>query len=114
MSSASRKHNPRDQFEHENLMEDRKTRINKLSERFKDRPGRPKQTLKDRERRSYYLDTQIAERLDRDYKEFNHQAYPHAVSKSIFIETILQYGLDNLKAIKDIVKEKAEDEEPTA
>ena len=91
-------------------MEDRKSRISKLSERFRNRPGRPKQTQKDRERRSYYLDVQVAQRLDLDYKEFSHQAYPHTVSKSIFIETILEYGLDNLEAIKNIVKSKAENE----
>ena len=92
-------------------MDDRKSRISKLSERFKNRPGRPKQTQKDRERRSYYLDTQIAERLDRDYKEFNHQAYPHTVSKSIFIESILEYGLNNLSTIREIIASKADDEE---
>jgi hypothetical protein len=92
-------------------MDDRKSRISKLSERFKDRPGRPKQSQKDRERRSYYLDTQIAERLDRDYKKFNHQAYPHAVSKSVFIESILEYGLDNLKTIQEIITSKADNED---
>ena len=92
-------------------MDDRKSRINKLSERFKNRPGRLKQTQKDRERRSYYLDTQIAERLDRDYKEFNHQAYPHTVSKSIFIESVLEYGLDHLNAIREIIASKADSED---
>jgi hypothetical protein len=92
-------------------MDDRKSRISKLSERFKNRPGRPKQTQKDRERRSYYLDTQIAERLDRDYKEFNHQAYPHTVSKSIFIESVLEYGLDHLNAIREVIASKADSED---
>ena len=92
-------------------MDDRKSRISKLSERFKNRPGRQKQTQKDRERRSYYLDTQIAERLDRDYKEFNHQAYPHTVSKSIFIESVLEYGLDHLNAIREIIASKADSED---
>ena len=92
-------------------MDDRKSRISKLSERFKSRPGRPKQTQKDRERRSYYLDTQIAERLDKDYKEFNHQAYPHTVSKSIFIESVLEYGLDHLNAIREVIASKADSED---
>jgi hypothetical protein len=92
-------------------MDDRKSRISKLSERFKNRPGRPKRTQKDRERRSYYLDTQIAERLDQDYKEFNHQAYPHTVSKSIFIESVLEYGLDHLNAIHEIIASKADSED---
>ena len=84
-------------------MEDRKTRIAKLSERFKPHTGRPKLSPKERERRSYYLDTGIAERLDKDYKEFSHQLYPQAVSKSVFIETILEYGLDHLEALREII-----------
>jgi hypothetical protein len=91
-------------------MDDRKSRINKLSERFKVRPGRPKQSAKERERRSYYLDTEIADRLDKDYKEFNHQAYPHTVSKSVFIETLLEYSLNNLPSIQELITTKAEKE----
>ena len=89
-------------------MDDRKKRITKLSERFKPHTGRPKRSSKQRERRSYYLDTEITERLDRDYKEFSHQVYPQTVGKSVFIETIIAYGLDNLSAIGEIIKAKAE------
>ena len=92
-------------------MEDRKSRISKLSERFKDRAGRPKQAAKERERKSYYLDVEIAARLDRDYKEFNHQFYPTTVGKSVFIEAILEYGLNNIKAIKELVREKVTPED---
>jgi len=88
-------------------MEDRKSRIEKLSERFKPHTGRPKQSLKDRERRSYYLDIVIAERLDKDFKAFNHQVYPNTVSKSVFIETILEYALDNIQAVKEVLKSKS-------
>jgi hypothetical protein len=91
-------------------MDDRRSRISKLSERFKDRPGRQKQSAKERERRSYCLDTQVSERLDKDYKRFNHQAYPHTVSKSVFIETLLEYGLDNLPSIRELITAKAEKE----
>ena len=91
-------------------MDDRKQRIDKLSERFKERSGRPKQPAKDRARRSFYLDNEIVERLDKDYKKFNHQAYPHTVSKSVFMETILEYGLNNLPSIKELIKEKSDTE----
>jgi len=87
-------------------MDDRKTRITKLSERFKPHTGRPKRSSKQRERRSYYLDTEITERLDRDYKDFSHQLYPHTVGKSVFMETILEYGLDNLPAIRELIQAK--------
>jgi hypothetical protein len=89
-------------------MDDRKSRIAKLSERFKLHGTRTKQSPKERERRSYYLDTSIAGRLDRDYKEFSHQLYPETVSKSVFIETILEYGLNNLQALREIIKSKTE------
>jgi hypothetical protein len=91
-------------------MDDRKQRIDKLSERFKERSGRPKLSAKDRARRSFYLDNEIVERLDKDYKKFNHQAYPHTVSKSVFMETILEYGLNNLPSIKELIKEKSDTE----
>jgi hypothetical protein len=89
-------------------MEDRKSRIAKLSERFKPHAGRPKVSSKERERRSYYLDTEIAQRLDKDYKEFSHRLYPQTVSKSVFIETILEFGLNNVKALREIIKTQAE------
>jgi hypothetical protein len=69
-------------------MEDRKTRIAKLSER---------------------LNIKITERLDKDYKEFSHQLYPQTVSKSVFIETILEYGLDNLQTLRAIIKARSEE-----
>jgi hypothetical protein len=89
-------------------MEDRKSRIARLSERFKPHAGRPKVSPKERERRSYYLDTEIAQRLDKDYKEFSHRLYPQTVSKSVFIETILEFGLNNLKALREIIKTQSE------
>jgi hypothetical protein len=91
-------------------MDDRKQRINRLSERFKKRSGRLKQSVKERARRSFYLDIGIAERLDKDYKEFNHQVYPHTVSKSVFMEAVLEYGLNNLPSIKKLIKEKSDTE----
>ena len=87
-------------------MDDRKTRIAKLSERFKPQTGRQKHSPKQRERKSYYLDTEITDRLDRDHKEFSHQLYPQTVGKSVFMETLLEYGLDNLPAIRELIQAK--------
>lgn len=51
-------------------MTDKDERIAKLSQRFKThRVGRPKQTQKNRERQSFYLDTELTERMDRTYKD---------------------------------------------
>jgi len=95
-------------------MEDRKSRINKLSELFKNRQGRPKQSSRDLERKSYYLDTQVSERLDQSFKDFNYKEYPHTVNKSLFIESILEYGMDNIDAVKKIIRLKSENGEPEA
>ena len=89
-------------------MDDRKSRIAKLSERFKPQTGRQKLSPKQRERKSYYLDTEITGRLDKDYKEFSHQLYPQTVGKSVFMETILEYGLNNLPAIRELILAKLE------
>jgi hypothetical protein len=92
----------------DSTMDDRKTRIAKLSERFKPQTGRQKLSPKQRERKSYYLDTEITGRLDSDYKTFSHELYPQTVGKSVFMETILEYGLDNLPAIRTLIQAKIE------
>jgi hypothetical protein len=89
-------------------MDDRQARISKLSERFKTHTGRPKQGRRERERRSFYLDVAVMARLDDELKAFNHRNFPAVVSKSVFLETLLEYGLDNLDAISTrIAKERA-------
>jgi hypothetical protein len=82
-------------------MTDREGRISKLSERFKPHTGRPKQSTKERERRSFYLDVGVMTRLDDELKAFNHRNYPTTVSKSVFLETLLEYGLEHLDAIQE-------------
>jgi hypothetical protein len=89
-------------------MDDRQARISKLSERFKTHAGRVKQGTRERERRSFYLDAAVMARLDEELKAFNHRNFPTTVSKSVFLETLLEYGLDNLDAIGTrIAKETA-------
>jgi len=91
-------------------MEDRKTRIAKLSERFKPHGAEPKKSPKQRQRRSFYLDVEIMERIDREHKEFNHQTYPHTVGKSVFMEAILEYGMNNLPAVRALIEERSKTE----
>ena len=82
-------------------MSDKEDRIARLSQRFKTHAGgRPKNDQKSRERQSLYLDTNLIERVDKIYKEIGHQLYPNEISKSLFLETILEYGLENMEAIK--------------
>lgn len=78
-------------------------RIAKLSQRFnKHAVGRKPSTTRTRERRSFYLDAELTTRIDRVYKDLNHSLYPHNVSKSFFLETILEYGLEHLDELKPI------------
>jgi hypothetical protein len=92
-------------------MDDRQGRIAKLSERFTANARKPKPGTRERERRSFYLDVAVITRLDEELKAFNHRNFPATVSKSVFLETLLEYGLNNLDAIRArIVTETAETE----
>jgi hypothetical protein len=76
-------------------------RISKLSRRFSTHAvGRRSTSDRIRERRSFYLDTGVVERLDKTYRDLNHDLYPQNVSKSEFIETLIAYGLDRLPDLK--------------
>ena len=90
-------------------MSDKEDRIARLSQRFKTHAsGRPKNENKNRERQSLYLDTNLTERIDKTYKDINHQLYPTPLSKSTFLETILEYGLENIEKIKSRLSELTE------
>ena len=92
-------------------MDDRQARISKLSERFTANARKAKPGTRDRERRSFYLDVAVMTRLDEELKAFNHRNFPRTVSKSVFLETLLEYGLDNLDAIHARIVTESE---PTA
>ncbi len=78
-----------------------KDRISILSERFRQHAvGRRAENTRKRERRSFYLDGDLTEQLDKTYRDINHALYPHTVSKSTFLETLLEYGLSHLSEIK--------------
>ena len=90
-------------------MSDKEDRIARLSQRFKSHVGgRPKNDQKSWERQSLYLDANLIERVDKTYKDIQHQLYPQPISKSAFLETILEYGLENIEAIKSHLSERAD------
>jgi hypothetical protein len=96
-------------------MTEKADRIAKLSQRFKTHAtGRPKARQKNRERQSLYLDAALTERIDHTYKDLAHQLYPQSLSKSVFLETLLEYGLENLDTITSRLTELAEPEEPSS
>ncbi len=81
-------------------------RISKLSQRFKSHSvGRKPESTRNRERKSFYLDTDLAAQLDTTYKALNHELFPQAVSKSAFLETIIEYGLGHLPEVRDLLKQ---------
>ena len=76
-------------------------RIAKLSSRFQNHAvGRKPSAPRTRERRSFYLDSDLTERLDRQYKELEHELYPTSLSKSEFLEALFEYSLDHLDEIR--------------
>ena len=85
-------------------------RIAKLSQRFKTHAvGRRPQNTRTRERHSLYLDTELVAQANRAYKDISHQLYPKSISKSVFWETLLTYGLDHLPELKDVLARDADD-----
>jgi hypothetical protein len=92
-------------------MTEKEDRIAKLSQRFKTHAtGRPKTKQKNRERQSFYLDADLTVQIDNVYKDIGHQLYPNSISKSTFLETIIEYGLENLQEIKARLKTIATEE----
>lgn len=91
-------------------------RIAKLSQRFsRHTVGRKPATTRTRERRSFYVDGELVARLDQMYKDVNHELYPHTVSKSVFLETVMEYGLDHLAELKPIlIDASGEDKGPAS
>ncbi len=82
-------------------------RIAKLSQRFKTHAvgRRPQATPRTRERHSLYLDSDLVLQADKAYRDISHELYPQTVSKSLFWETLLGYGLAHLDDIKRAVSE---------
>jgi hypothetical protein len=84
-------------------------RVEQLSQRFKrHNVGRRPQNTRTRERQSLYLDTELMQRADQSYRDLGHQLYPQTLSKSLFWETLIGYGLDHLDEIKHLVSETTE------
>ena len=84
-------------------------RINKLSQRFKTHAvGRRPAAPRNRERHSLYLDGDLVERIDRTYRDVNHGLHPGSVSKSVFLETLLEYGLEHLDEIDAALRAQQE------
>jgi hypothetical protein len=84
-------------------------RIAKLSERFsRHQVGRKAAAPRNRERRSLYLDGALLERLDQEHRALNHALYPKSVNKAVFLETLIEYGLEHLGELKEVLGQSAD------
>ena len=87
-------------------------RISKLSQRFKTHTvGRRPTTTRTRERHSFYLDGELVGRLDRTYREVDHALHPHDLSKSAFLETLMEYGLEHIEEIQALLRAQLDPED---
>jgi hypothetical protein len=90
-------------------MNSRQKRIEALGKRFTDnaeqskpqpKPQQGLSTRNQRRRHSLYIDSNLMQRIDEVFKIVQHDVYPVALTKSVFIEKLLEHGLANLEAIK--------------
>ncbi len=84
-------------------------RIDKPSQRFrKHAVGKSVSAPRRRKRHSFYLDGELVSRLNDTYREVNHQLYPKTLNKSVFLETLLEYGLSHLPEVQAILTKEIE------
>jgi hypothetical protein len=82
-------------------MDAREKRIQALAGRFKSKPiAAAGEKANNRKRHSVYIDAELMQRIDITLKEVNHAIYPAEVTKSLFLERLLEKGLENLEAVK--------------
>ena len=85
-------------------------RIEKLSQRFRTHAvGRRPTAGRVRERHSFYLDGALVDRLDLTYRDVNHELHPKSINKSVFLETVLEYGLAHLSEIQETLAHEIAD-----
>jgi hypothetical protein len=84
-------------------------RIDKLAECFRTHATGRKSTRK-RTPTSLYLDGEVVSRLDKVYRDCSHDLHPVVLSKSMFLETLIEYGFDHLEDHITLLKEAAEEE----
>ena len=90
-------------------------RIANLSRRFQTHSvGRKRTNTRTRERHSLYLDGELVTRLDKEYRDTAHSLYPKNLSKSEFLEAVLEYGINHLDEIRSELSVASEQSEVVA
>jgi hypothetical protein len=85
------------------MAETREERLKKLAGRFKSHAsGQPAAApSRARDRLSLYVDRDLMRRVDRTYRDVNHQLYPSGgLTKSAFLEALIEYSLQHLPDVK--------------
>jgi len=80
-------------------------RIKALGERFKASVERKEipEEIREKVRRTYYLDKSLAEEVDQIYRKLNYEL--GGIPKSAFLEALLRFGLENLEAVEKSLRE---------
>lgn len=89
-------------------MSDRQKRMETLGKRFTETPAvetarKSKAESNNRKRHSVYIDADLMKRIDTLFKEVQHDTYPVEVTKSLFLEKLLEKGLQDLEAVKSSI-----------
>ena len=84
-------------------------RINRLSKRFSTHAlGRRPASERNRERKSFYLDADLVGKMDQAYRELNHAIYPKRISKSTFLETIIEKAIEDRLSLRKLMSQLAD------
>lgn len=97
---------------------DRRDRVRQLAQRFApegsgDWLAAPKRAARQRKRHSVYIDSQLMHRVDETLKRIQHEVFPTQVNKSIFLEKLIEHGLNDVDAVVDAIVEEMRDETRT-
>lgn len=84
-----------------------KDKFSRLSERMYGRSSQKEsdeeKAEKQRKRYTIYVDKALITDLNQAHKKINHDFFPAEVQKSLFLETLIQFGLDNIDQVKEIL-----------
>jgi hypothetical protein len=84
-------------------------RINRLSERFRRHEVTPSPPqIPSRGRRSFYVDLTLVARLDETYRVLRHDLYPLELTKSEFLEALLEFGIEHLSHVTERLVDQAD------
>ena len=85
-------------------MSTRNKRIEALKQRF-DTPVRETTSSEPsnntRRRHSVYIDQLLMQRVDEMYKQIQHEIFPKEITKSAFMEQLMEQGLENIDKVRN-------------